>query len=241
MGWSSRKGIAESTPVPWVMIAALVALVLYLISFWLFDGEGLLGLFFSAVASAFVSVGVALLVTEMLLKPAQIRDIVQVAKLSAQVNDSGLIDMSRLIGWDSSAVMEKADSIQVLGKQHLIEHIWRIIEKEAGMRKTDVRVYVSEDFSRDSQKDLTRDWRQHCARSSLTIVPLDIGSADLTILTPRHCVVALDDGRGIHGDPLVLTFKIGKGSSFSDSLTRHFAQLDAQDVVPLYSSSTTDR
>lgn len=227
----------RSALLPWTLLSFVLAIVAYVFGQqatvkW--HAEAL-----EAVASSLLSVAVALLITEYVLKPLYVRDLLDVAQLSAQVHDAGVVNLQRFTGQDLDRYLGNTAEIDISGHVEMAERAWPTVLAAAKARRIKVFLHLQIDSADSSWRIFERKWKDSgCNRSgsSLSIFPADAGMPMLSIMTDSHCIVAIADGPIAASNPLLVTFLRSRSDAYVTSLTRFLKDARESDAVPFYES-----
>lgn len=219
----------------WVVLTFLIALLLYILSELL--SNRWYGTAMASLASAGVSVAAALLITEMVLKPLYVRDILGVAQLSSQIYNSGLTEVQRLNRLDLAGVIGRSTELDLVGRADLITQVWSSFLESASSFPLRLRVHVPVGTEGSELRTLEKAWKTHgCEAKGSSLVVIDDAdqSTVFSLLTPTQCLVAVGDGLRPSGNPLLLAFSRGRAEPYVDSLTRSIVELRKSQKVPVY-------
>lgn len=219
----------------WVVLTLVMALILYFLSELL--ANQWYGTAMASLASAGVSVAAALLITELVLKPLYVRDILGVAQLSSQVYNSGLAEIQRLNRLDLASVIGRSTELDLVGRADLISQVWSGFLESASSFPLRLRVHVPEGAEESELRVLEKAWKAHgCEAKGSSLVVIDDAdqSTVFSLLTPTQCLVAVGDGLRPSGNPLLLVFSRGRPEPYVESLTRSIVELRESQKVPVY-------
>ena len=221
---------------PWILLALVVAVVGYGASALTSSG---ISEFLASLASAALSIFLALIITELVLRPLYVRDVLHVARLSAEIHNAGLEKLERLTRLDVSDYLNPNAEVDLIGQPEMVKQIWPDLLDWAAAGKSHVRVHLSEGVDYAESQKFEDGWKaKGCNRkgSTLTITGAAPGEPVLALLTSRHCLVAVSDGSPESGNPLVLVFKRSRPIAYVNSLVAHIEDIRASTAVPLYES-----
>lgn len=227
----------RSALVPWVAVSFAVALGGYVANQFL--PAGWWTAVISSLSSAAVSVGVALVITEIVLKPLYVRDVLQVARLSAQVHDSGLQSIQRLTKLDLTEVLGHGGEIDILGDPEVVRQVWHAVLDLAATTKTQVRLHLPLATEASTWRHHEMSWKQKgCSRRGSTLViTADVQNAPaLALMTGSRCVIGVNDGSGGSGNPLILVFTRARSVPYVSSVEMLLEGLRDLKSVPLFES-----
>ena len=144
MWGSSALGFALTRTA--LLVAVLALTILSIGTFvWSSALTGTSGAIVSAIASTFLSLAVAIFITEIALKPIYTHDILQLIGLRQRLHDIGLIDVTRENGADWEALYDGCAHLRALILLH--PAVWRnnqlpLVMGAAKSRKVEVDLYL---------------------------------------------------------------------------------------------------
>lgn len=228
----------RSALLPWIILSLAAGVVGYLAA--AFVTVKWLSQLLSSLASAAVSIGVALLITEYILKPLYLRDILHVAKLSAEIHDAGVVTLRRLSQIDITDFLAPNEKIDVAGQPELIHRLWPSLLDWASATAISVRLHLPAGIDAEHWRTFEKAWKDRgCARVGSTLVLTDAlrDAPILSLLTSNRCVVAVSDASPSAGNPLVVAFTLARSVPYVHSVVNQIRALSESRDVPLYDSS----
>lgn len=237
---SSTTKELRSALIPWIITTLLFAIILILISTSLNDGVP--GQILGSLGSASASISAALIITDYFLKPLYVRDILNTAKLSAEVYQSGLVDIKRLTKMDFSYIISGTSRVDIIGTPEMVNRIWPDLLDAASSSPVAVHVYLAGPLGDSEWRQFETSWKERqCGRigSNIVIRPAGKYHSLLTIVTGSHCVVSASDGSGSSGNPLLFRFLISNTDSYVDSLGKQVSRMredESRETLPFYTS-----
>lgn len=226
----------RSAQLPWILLTLFVALAGYGAAALTTAG---ISQFLASLASAALSIFLALTITEVLLRPLYVRDVLHVARLSAEIHNAGLEKLERLTRIDVTDYLNPDAEVDLIGQPDMVKQIWPDLLDWAAAGKSHVRVHLPESVDYAESQKFEDGWKaKGCNRkgSTLTITGVAPGEPVLALLTSRHCLVAVSDGSPEAGNPLVLVFKRSRPVAYVSSLAAHIEDIRGSLAVPLYES-----
>jgi hypothetical protein len=199
-----------------------------------------LSLLTASLGSAALSVFLALLITEFLIKPLYVRDVINVARLSAEVHDSGLVKMGRLNNMDVSEDLNGATEVDISGLPMAVDRIWPHVIEAATTSSGKVRLFLPKGTDTSKCRDYEQAWKRSGCEAKGAILELTPAAENhplLTVITQSRCIVAVEDGRGASGNPLVMIFARGRPEPYVSSLVSRMHAFRDSEIAPNYVTS----
>lgn len=222
---------------PWFLFCALSAVTLYVISVK-FDGELRVGL--STLASSFISIAVALAISEWALKQIYINEMLSVSGLNRQVFDAGLERMAKLQDYKLADELKSGGRIYITGNTKLIERIWTSVLEVSKNRRSEVTIVLQ---STDDTKPFEESWKRHDPVNSSLVIHGG-GHEEmppLTISIDGKLIVAVSDGEIKDGNPILLQFNTIRERKYVETISGRMRRLCETDAPPLYESKASRR
>ncbi|TQL70383.1 hypothetical protein FB381_4313 [Nocardioides albertanoniae] len=220
----------------WSLASLLLSVVLVGVDYFVTDKFWSLAL--SSLASAGFSIVGALLITELILKPLYVRDVLQTANLSSEVHHAGIKGVRGLseVDWRQACVGELPISVAV-GNEHLLRGgPWPAILEASRAKKRTVKIHVLDGPSAEPlAQSLESQWRSNGCKekgSEIVVVPHDRITQGLILQCGEWIVASLADDPG-NDTPLFIVFSSDSRESVVTSLKRGIDRLDESDSVPL--------
>lgn len=223
--------------VPWALLALALGVVMMLFA-GAIDSERWEATI-SALASALLSIAGALFITELVLKPLYVRDILQVARLSADVHETGLKAVARASRLQWAEHLAGSDDLKIVaGNLNAFRiALWGHVMTASRAKKRVVTIFVADDQSPSvAAQELVEQWRKNgCGDrgSTIRIVPERHIPQSLLLANDRSFIVALAEDP-LNDDPVMLVFSASTGEAIDDSLRRGIERLASSPVTPLY-------
>ena len=226
----------RSALLPWILISFLLAAVAYLAALRISDE--LTSDALSALASSLISVGVALLITEYVLKPVYLRDVLKVARLKEEIHQSGIDSVQRLSQARLNDLVVHSSSITICATNAMAQRLWPDVLESAATKATDVRLFLIDPDS-EMSRQFELSWKEKSCEdrgSSLLISQSSDSMPILTIDTEARCAVAISDGSSSSGNPLIVQFTKTQPDPYVRVLSQFVDQIRNSDAVPYYMS-----
>jgi len=221
---------------PWIIVSLLLAIILYIATLWV--PEGWTRDVVSAIASSLISVGVALLITDVVLKPVYTRDVLNVAGLNEEVHQSGLESIRRMSQARLGDLIANSHKITICASVSMAERVWPDVLEASAIKPTQVRLYLITPADA-TWRGFESSWKEKAceARGSSLVISLSGESMPiLTVDTETQCVVAVSDGSSSSGNPLIMQFSKKPSDPYIDALGRFVERVRDADTVPFYES-----
>ncbi len=221
----------------WGGISAVAGVALLIVA--LVTDERWLETLCMSLSSAAISIAGALLITEWILKPLYVRDILNVARLSADVHHSGLefIGSAQDVNW-SKYLSGNHPVEMAIGTPGLLFNsgVWASLRKAARADQKLVRLHgPSSEFTKDTMHELGEAWRSaRCDEkgSKLEILPAPNLSHQGLLIRCGPWLIATVQDEPSNDDPVLLVFSPGDREPITDSLSRFLDRLANVDDVP---------
>lgn len=235
MSTLSERQDLRSALTPWIILSFVLATLLYLIAWLAMDSEKPVFQLFLALASALVSVGVALLITEWVLKPFYVRDVLAIARLSSDIYNTGLDSITGYSGTNLAPIFGMDDKVTVAGSADMLRLIWPQILTSASKEAKSVSIFL-EGGEQKVADELTAIWKKRVLQkgSTVAVYPGEEGLPQLVIAVGRTLIVGLSDGAS--GNPLLLQFRGTSEDPFHTTIRQRITADSEKDTVPLSAS-----
>lgn len=220
----------------WTFASFLISVLLLLADYFVSGKFWSLAL--SSLASAGFSIVGALLITEFILKPLYVRDVLQTANLSSEVHHAGIKGVRGLyeVDWRQACAGELPISVAVGNENMLRGGPWPAILEACRTKKRTVRIHILKGPTAEAlAQGLEAQWRSNGCQgkgSEILVVPHDRITQGLILKCGEWIVASLADDPG-NDSPLLIVFSSDSRESVVDSLKRGILQLDESDSVPL--------
>ncbi|MDQ0261031.1 hypothetical protein J2W20_002945 [Sinomonas atrocyanea] len=193
----------------------------------------------AAVGSTAISISGALLITEVILKPLYVRDVLDVARLSSEVYGSGLSSITRAnkLSWEKYLSGTGDINIAVSNQALLNAGAWQQIVEDVPRKKRQINIFVpNTDGGKEIATHLESSWgRNECntGGSILKIVPLDSVTQGIIVVCDSFTVASIAEDPS-YDNPLVVAFRQSNGNADDSTLRRGIERMTGSDISPLF-------
>ncbi|MFQ6170952.1 hypothetical protein ACK8HX_05040 [Oryzobacter sp. R7] len=220
----------------WGLITVLVGIGLIVADYFITNEYVSLGLM--SLSSAALSIAGALLITEWIIKPLYVRDVLQVADLSSEIYRAGLryVRTSHGVAW-SEILGVKGEITAAIGNENVFRSgLWAVIMEASRVANRDVRLHVSEDLAAAGfGATIERQWRDNgcgVAGSTLTVVPHGAVTQGLIVQCNSWLAATIADDP-LNDDPLFLVFRSDSTEPVVSALQRGVDRLNSSSTPPI--------
>lgn len=219
----TRRMLGLSTG--WLVLAVVVAIVLAvgMLTFAASIGTGFWSFFWSAVGSALLSTALALLISEVVLKPLLVRDLLSMTQLRARMADISMRDLgpANRVRWEELYISAREIDLVVDSPAAWME---RDLERVIGCaaRRVHVRVFlpapngVVERQVLDTESGLREAWTRRQNKHKRAVLEVWFLREHPTAFMARfddEVVVAIDAGLPVEAKPTVYLHVGTEGTS----------------------------
>lgn len=200
--------------------------------------NGIVSFLAATVASAALSIAGALIVTEYILKPLYVRDVLHVANLSAEIHNVGIRYARPAHGIEWNAILGRSGDITVaIGNGSIFRSgLWVAIMAASRSAQRSVRLHVSEKLGDAGfGPDLERQWRDNgCGAkgSSLSVIPHSEVTQGMVLRCGSWVAATIADDP-LNDDPLLLVFTSDSLESAVAAMDRGIERLDGSPTTPI--------
>lgn len=218
------------------VIVALLSIVLLFVDYFIEDK--LTSLAVSSLAAAGFSIVGALIITEFVLKPLYIRDILQTANLSSEIHHAGIraVRSASSVEWRSILAGSESISVAAGNENVLRSGPWTSVMEAARSGTREVSVHLSMELANSHLPDKLADqWRRNgCSDSGskLFLIPQDRTTQGL-IVECGEWIVASIAGDPLNDDPTLFVLSDEVGDDVAKSLKRGMARMNASNTPPI--------
>lgn len=218
------------------VIVTLLSILLLFVDY--FVANALTSLAASSLAAAGFSIVGALIITEFVLKPLYIRDILQTANLSSEIHHAGIraVRSASDIGWRSILAGSENISLAAGNENVLRSGPWTSVMEAARSGPREVFVHLSNELAGSSLPDtLAEQWRGNgCSElgSKLVVIPHDRTTQGI-IVECGEWIVASIAGDPLNDDPTLFVLSDEVGDDVVKSLKRGMARMNASVTPPI--------
>lgn len=201
--------------------------------------EGALAAALSASGSALLSIGVAFLVTELLMKPFHDNDIADTFRLSYEIRSSGLKSISRQSDLSLKTLLNREAEIGIFGPLSAIQQIFPLIlESVAGRSpRIDIHVETSRTVSDGIKfEDSWNTYDMNSSGASLSVTPDLKAPASLYILTKNECIIGVLQPDGDPVNPLYMTFSRAPREDNMEPTIHRLTTIRRGELIPIWES-----
>lgn len=239
----SRRDL-ETALTPWMITSAAFSLVLFLSP--LLELPAVVVLIASSLGSALLSVAVVLLITERVLKPLYVRDVLAVSNLSAEVYNSGLKNINTSEDFSFSSFVRGAGTVTIAGDPSRVHRVWPIVRRELLESTAEVHIHVhltSRERTSDVAAEIEGSWGAESPKNAgrLTIAQIDEGIPNLVIEAGQGLVIGVADGNDDGLVTVIYEFDARFNAPFIRSLRRRLQRDRQAEQVPIYASKEVKR
>ena len=224
-------------------IVALVTIAAFAMLIASSKTEGALAAALSGSASALLSIGVAFLVTELLMKPFHDNDIAETFRLSHEIRSSGLSAVTRQSQFDLRKLLNREQEIGIFGPLSAVHQMFPIVLESVTGRTPAIDIHVEESCSISDGIRFEDAWNRHgmnSSRASLSVVPDLISPTSLYILTRNECIIGVLHPDGDSSNPLFLTFSLAPREDNMEPTIHRLETIRKGNVIPIWQSFTGD-
>lgn len=218
------------------LIVALLATLLLVVDYFVKSAVASLAL--SSLAAAGFSIVGALIVTEFVLKPLYIRDILQTANLSSEIHHAGIRAVRSISGVDWRSILAGTEDISIAaGNENVLRSgPWTSVMEAARSGKRQVLVHLSKELADSNLPNALADqWRGNGCKESgskLFVIPHDKVTQGL-VVERGEWIVASIAGDPLNDDPILFVLSDEVGDDAVKSLKRGMARMNASDTTPI--------
>lgn len=222
--------------VPWIATCAVAGIALYLLAILTLptpikDAA-------IAIASSLLSVAIALLITELALKPIYVRDILGVAELKSELYNTGLESVKRMTQSNFADVYHGCYAFDVAGTPEQVQQVWPAALEAAHFARSDVHLHLPKVTNATTYTSFERSWKERGLEkrgARLTVsLSMESDAPLLATLTPSSCIVAVSDGSTSAGNPLILHFSRRMQSPYILAICSYLDDLRECEEAPVY-------
>lgn len=220
----------------WGIIAVLVGIGLIVADYFVENPYVSLGLM--SLSSAALSIAGALLITEWIIKPLYVQDMLQVANLSSEIHRQGLryVRTSHSVGW-GEIFSGTSDITAATGNENLFRSgPWAAIMEAGRATKREVRVHISTSLAAEGfGSAIEHQWRQNGCQSkgsTLSVVPHDAVTQGLVVHCDSWMAATIADDP-LNDDPPFLVFASRASEPIVSSLQRGVDRLNNSSIPPI--------
>jgi hypothetical protein len=222
--------------IAWGLVTVLVGIGLIVADYFIENQYVSLGLM--SLSSAALSIAGALLITEWIIKPLYVRDVLQVANLSAEIHRIGLryVRNSREVGWNEIFAGGSAITAAIGNENLFRSGPWAsIMEASRGVER-EVRIHISSRLASDGfGTAIERQWRQNgcdARGSKLFVIPHDTLTQGLVVQCDSWMAATIADDP-LNDDPPLLVFASRPSESIVSALQRGVDRLNDSSTPPI--------
>lgn len=220
----------------WGIIAILLGIGLIVLDYFVKNEYFSLGLM--SLSSASLSIAGALLITEWIIKPLYVRDVLHVANLSSEIHNLGLrhIKTSHKVGW-AEIFAGASDITAAAGNENAFRSgPWVAIMDAARAATREVRVHISMRLANDGfGATIERQWRDNgCGArgSKLFVIPHDTVTQGLVVRCDSWIAATIADDP-LNDDPPILVFAPNSSETIVSALQRGVDRLNNASTPPI--------
>lgn len=218
------------------VLVTLMAVLLLVADYFVENAIASLALNSSAAAG--LSIVGALIITEFVLKPLYIRDILQTANLSSEIHHAGIRAVRSMSGVDWRSILAGTEPISLAaGNENVLRSgPWTTVMEAARSGKRQVHVHLSQELAESPLPDtLEEQWRRNACKDSgsqLFVVPHDQITQGL-VVECGEWIVASIAGDPLNDDPTLFVLSDEASDDAVKSLKRGMARMNASDTTPI--------
>jgi hypothetical protein len=219
------------------MLTVVIGIVLLLIDYF-FVENAFWSLILATLSSSAISIAGALLITEWLLKPLYVRDVIQVAGLSAEIHRAGIryARTNHDVVW-SEILAGSSDISSAIGNENVFRSgPWVAIMEASRASRRSVRLHVSQKLANSGFATLIeQQWRDNGCKtngSSLSVIPHSEVTQGLVLQCGSWVAATIADDP-LNDDPLFLVFMADSRESAVAALKRGMGRLNDSPTRPI--------